>query len=161
MNRLLQDWVTWHAERTPDAIAVVDGSERFSYRDLHTTSNQVAQVLLALGLRPNDRVAILAPRSARAILAIHGILKAGGVYVPIDIRGPLARTQRVLDSAEPKFLLASREGQSLAGQVLEAETHPNIHTGWLEPGDPTPPDWSFGWSDVMASSEAPPDVRRD
>lgn len=160
MDSLLQDWVARFAERTPDAVAVVDGSESFSYRDLHTTSNRIARVLLTYGLRPNDRVAILAPRSARAILAIHGVLKAGGVYVPVDITGPLVRTQRILASAQPTFILVSSEGRKLTEQILGAEPGLRLCTGWLESDEPTPPDWDFGWSEVMGSSDEPPHIRR-
>jgi non-ribosomal peptide synthetase component F len=67
----------------PDAEAVVFGSERLTYRQLDLRSNQLAQFLVAEGIRLEDRVGIFMDRSADMIVAMLGILKAGGAYVSV------------------------------------------------------------------------------
>ncbi|HKY30161.1 MAG TPA: condensation domain-containing protein, partial [Pyrinomonadaceae bacterium] len=71
------------AERTPDTIALICDDQSISYQDLNRRANHVADRLHALGLVPEDRVAILMDRSVEMVVAILGALKAGAAYVPI------------------------------------------------------------------------------
>ncbi len=77
--------------RTPDAIAVVDGSVRISYAELHARAENVAHDLRARGVGAGVFVGVPAERSARFVAAILGVLKSGGVYVPLDAGEPLDR----------------------------------------------------------------------
>ncbi|QOV63385.1 condensation domain-containing protein [Kosakonia pseudosacchari] len=90
--------------RTPDAVAVVCEDIRLSYAALNRRANRLAHRLLALGVRPDDRVAVCLPRSVDAIVAILGILKAGGAYVPLDPAYPAGRLDYMLADAAPVAL---------------------------------------------------------
>lgn len=79
-----------------DALAVVGCGQSLTYRSLVDRSNQVANYLLANGLGPEEIVAVCADRSAEMIVAILGIWKAGGAYLPVDPRLPVARNQVML-----------------------------------------------------------------
>ena len=71
--------------RTPEAVAVAFGAERLSYRALDARADQLAGYLRAMGVLPGDKVAVCLDRSQRADRQHVGrILKAGGVYVPLD-----------------------------------------------------------------------------
>ncbi|MEW1749997.1 non-ribosomal peptide synthase/polyketide synthase [Streptomyces angustmyceticus] len=88
------------ARRTPDAVALaeVDGQE-VTYRQLADWSDRVAARLRADGLAPESRVALLMDRSAALVVAQLAVLKAGGVYVPVDGRAPEERRRMLLDQA--------------------------------------------------------------
>ncbi|MEJ1229333.1 amino acid adenylation domain-containing protein, partial [Pseudomonas sp. CCNWLW56] len=93
------------AEASPDAIAVVTDDEQWSYQQLNHRANQVAHRLIALGIRPDDRVAICAERSLEMVAGLLGILKSGAAYVPLDPDYPLDRLAYMLDNCAPSVVL--------------------------------------------------------
>lgn len=110
------------AESRPDETAVVMGPERFTYAELEQRSNQLARLLIDRGLRRGDRVCLMQPKAPVAIVSMLATLKAGAVYVPVDIAGPLARVERIVTAADPRLLLASgHASELLAGMSLDAE----------------------------------------
>lgn len=88
---LLPHLLTESAARRPDKEAVRDQGEGLTYGELDRQSNQVAWALWSVGVRPGDRVGIYLPKSLASVVSIFGILKAGGIYVPLDIKAPPAR----------------------------------------------------------------------
>ncbi|HZI08590.1 MAG TPA: condensation domain-containing protein, partial [Archangium sp.] len=89
LHRLFEEQVA----RTPDAEALVSGSERLTYADLDARANQLAHHLRGLGVRAESRVVLCLERSVELIVSMLGVLKAGGVYVPVDPAWPAARLQ--------------------------------------------------------------------
>jgi amino acid adenylation domain-containing protein/non-ribosomal peptide synthase protein (TIGR01720 family) len=79
------------ARHDPAAVAVVDGARAITYGDLARDAARLAARLGALGVRPGDRVALIAPRSAGFVAAVPGIWRAGAAYVPLDPAAPPAR----------------------------------------------------------------------
>ncbi|MRH02765.1 AMP-binding protein, partial [Xanthomonas sontii] len=93
------------ASRQPQALALECGDQQLSYGALNTRANQLAHRLIALGVRPDTRVAICLPRSVEMVVGILAILKAGGAYVPLDPAYPAERLAYMLADAEPVALL--------------------------------------------------------
>ncbi|MDC9606952.1 non-ribosomal peptide synthetase [Xenorhabdus griffiniae] len=93
------------AEQHADTIAVVCENQTLSYGELNQRANRLAHHLIALGVRPDDRVAICAERSLDTIVGLLGILKAGGAYVPLDPAYPTDRLAYMLEDAAPVVLL--------------------------------------------------------
>jgi amino acid adenylation domain-containing protein len=81
--------------RSPKALAVVAGSRRWSYGALAALAGGVARGLLAAGVVPGDRVALLAGHDGVAVAGLLGILRAGAAYVVLDGRDPPARQRAV------------------------------------------------------------------
>ncbi len=76
---------------TPEAEALVFGSERLSYAELDRRTNRLAQALAARGVGPDVLVGVAAERSVEMVLALLGIAKAGGAYLPLDPEHPRDR----------------------------------------------------------------------
>ncbi|HEX2926727.1 MAG TPA: amino acid adenylation domain-containing protein [Ruminiclostridium sp.] len=93
------------AERTPDNIAVVFESESFTYRELNTKSNQIANYLTQNGITPNELVGVSAKRCTGTIANILGILKAGAAYVPVDPEYPEERRNYILTNSKCRLFL--------------------------------------------------------
>ncbi len=92
--------------RTPNAIAVHFEGETLSYRQLDQKANQVAHYLRSqYRIQPNDLVGIMAERSARMTVAILGIIKSGGAYVPVDPGFPEQRIKHIIEASGLKLLL--------------------------------------------------------
>jgi amino acid adenylation domain-containing protein len=99
--QLLED----RAARTPEAPAFLYGSETIAYGELNRRANRLAHHLHALGVGPEVLVAVCLDRSVEAVVAILGVLKAGGAYLPLDPRYPLARLRYMLEDAHVAVLL--------------------------------------------------------
>ena len=93
------------AERAPDAVALADGAETWTYRDLDRRANRLARRLRKLGVGPEARVGLCLERSCELVLAILGVLKAGGAYVPIDPAHPAERLAFLLEDSGVAALL--------------------------------------------------------
>jgi amino acid adenylation domain-containing protein len=109
-----------HATRRPDAIAVEDAAGTLTYGALDQVSNRLAAVLQARGVGPEVRVGVYLERSRELIIALVAILKAGGVYVPIDPELPLERRRFLLQDSGADLVLYSAEFEH--DRVLHAAT---------------------------------------
>ncbi|MFB7930791.1 amino acid adenylation domain-containing protein [Streptomyces sp. NPDC056039] len=86
--------------RHPDAVAVVQQGRRLTYADLNARANRVARALLAEGLGPEGTVAVVTERDLHWAVGVLGVLKAGGVYLPVDPHHPPGRIGAMLTRAE-------------------------------------------------------------
>ncbi|GAB3350938.1 amino acid adenylation domain-containing protein [Lysobacter tyrosinilyticus] len=102
----LQALVEAQVQRQPDAPAVSFEGATLSYAELNRRANQVAHRLIALGVKPNDRVAICVERSLELVVGVLGIVKAGAGYVPLDPAYPQERLRYMLDDSDAKALLS-------------------------------------------------------
>ncbi|WP_445497289.1 amino acid adenylation domain-containing protein [Photorhabdus sp. SF281] len=91
--------------KTPEATALVAGEKTLSYRELNACANRLARQLIEQGVYPGDPVALLLERSVELVVAQLAILKAGGVYVPIDPRVPDERKNWLISDCSTKLLL--------------------------------------------------------
>ena len=91
--------------RTPDAVAVVYEGRRYSYREINESANRLAHWLIEQGIGAEDRVAVLLDKSPELVITALAIVKAGGVYVPIDPAYPDDRLTYILGDSDPKAVL--------------------------------------------------------
>ena len=111
----------------PDAVAVVDGPRVLSYRELDEVSNQLARALIEAGVGPERAVGVAMDRSAELLIAWWAVLKAGGVYVPVDRSHPAERIAAVFDTVDAVCVL-TRDTDTLSG----AGTRPVLRTDGLD-----------------------------
>ncbi len=100
-------------ERTPDAVALIDGSQCYSYRELNERANRLGHYLRDRGVGSDVLVALAVERSSDLIVAMLGVLKAGGAYLPLDLRSPPARLRRVLAATRAKWAICGRGSADL------------------------------------------------
>ena len=91
--------------QTPEAIAIVSGSERLTYRELDAEANKLAHHLCRRGVGPDVRVGVSLERSPRLVIALLGILKAGGAYVPLEPSHPPAQLEALMAQAQPALVI--------------------------------------------------------
>ena len=82
----------------PGAVAVIDGGRVVSYRELDEASNRLARLLIDAGVGPERAVGVAMDRCVELVVAWWAVVKAGGVYVPVDRAHPAERIATVLDA---------------------------------------------------------------
>ncbi|MBS0644021.1 MAG: amino acid adenylation domain-containing protein [Proteobacteria bacterium] len=113
----------------PDRLAVTDGRESLSYRELNDRANGLAHVLRARGVHAERLVGLLLDRSVDLVVGVLGILKAGGAYLPLDMDAPRERLAFMLrDAAACLVVTNSNLIDSLPGDVAVLA---------YDPADPT------------------------
>ncbi|HSL85028.1 MAG TPA: amino acid adenylation domain-containing protein, partial [Thermoanaerobaculia bacterium] len=96
---LLHRLVALQAARTPEAVALVVGTERWSFAELTRRAGLLASELRARGLAPEERVGVCLERSAEMVVALLAVLEADGAYVTLDPAYPRERLATILEDA--------------------------------------------------------------
>jgi fatty-acyl-CoA synthase len=91
-------------EQFPNKVGVVCGGQQFTYAQFSERAGCLAAVLLAAGARPGDRVAFLSTNCHRLLEAYYGVLEAGCVLLPLNIRLGPEELAFVVNDAQPRFL---------------------------------------------------------
>ncbi|MFK4071671.1 non-ribosomal peptide synthase/polyketide synthase [Streptomyces sp. NPDC029674] len=109
------------ARTRPDAVAVTVGGSHLTYAELDRRANGLAHRLTGLGVRPEDRVAVLMERSAELVVALLGILKAGAAYAPLHESYPDERMREVFAGSGARVLVTDRSWRErgLPGNAAE------------------------------------------
>lgn len=93
------------AARTPEAVAVVFGAQRLTYRELNAQAEELARHLCKIDVRPEMPVGVCMERSIEMVVALLGVLKAGGAYVPLDPLFPLERLAYIIANSGSRVVL--------------------------------------------------------
>ncbi|WP_257148234.1 non-ribosomal peptide synthetase, partial [Bacillus cereus] len=109
------------AAEAPDQIAISMEKCLLTYKELNEQANQVARSLQKRGVARGHTVGLILERSAEMIVAILGVLKAGGTYVPIEPSSPSERVRYMLKDSQTEFIVVQSEQlipEGYMGQVL-------------------------------------------
>ena len=109
-----------------DRTAVVSGSVNLSYSEFVGAVSHVAEMLRAEGIKRDECVAVIVPRSPELVTAIHGIIRAGAAYVPIDPDHPALRIRTIIEECGARVLVAGTEYAELAGELGLRRIEPSI-----------------------------------
>ncbi|MFZ0477716.1 MAG: non-ribosomal peptide synthetase [Terriglobales bacterium] len=105
------------AARRPEAVAVRFENEALTYRELNERANQLAHRLRDLGVGPEAMVGTVMERSLEMVIALLGILKAGGAFVPLDMNYPAERLAFMAsDTKAPVLVVQKQAWERLSGQ---------------------------------------------
>ena len=105
-DRLLHEWLEFRALTSPKAVALVSDDCDLSYSALNEASNTLADQLRSWGVGHEELIAVYLPRSFQLIVAIFGILKAKGAFVPIALDDPPSRMEYILRDTSARIIIA-------------------------------------------------------
>jgi amino acid adenylation domain-containing protein len=142
-NQCVQEPIDEQAAQHPDKPAVVFEGETLTYRELFQKSNELAGLLLSLGVRRGSLVAVCLERCLDMPVALLGILKAGAAYVPIDPALPSDRRLSILNDVQPSVILTHKR---LPANAVPAETR----VLYLDE------EWDSSFSGLLASAVSAP-----
>ncbi|WP_416061115.1 non-ribosomal peptide synthase/polyketide synthase [Rhodococcus indonesiensis] len=124
----------------PDALAVVDGPRRATYRELDAHSSRLARMLVDYGVGPETVVALGLPRSLDSVTALWAVTKTGAAFVPVDPSYPRERIEYMLtDSGAALGLTVTAHRDELPATVPWFALDSATTTAELAPYSPEPP----------------------
>ena len=121
-------------EQFPNKVGVVCGEQRFTYAQFAERSARLAGALVTSGAKPGDRIAFLSTNCHRLLEAYYGVLEAGCVLLPLNIRLAPQELAFVLNDAQARFLFAEPTFLPLAESFRMAV--PSIEHTFLLDGQP-------------------------
>ncbi|HET9282166.1 MAG TPA: amino acid adenylation domain-containing protein, partial [Candidatus Angelobacter sp.] len=104
-ERSLPELLAYHAQHTPQNIAIVSGGTEVRYADLQENVCHLAGLLNAGGVKLGDRVAVCLERTSDVLAAAVGIFSAGGVFVPLDANEPQSRMEFQLEDSGASWIM--------------------------------------------------------
>jgi amino acid adenylation domain-containing protein len=138
----LPELIAGQARRTPAAVAVEGIDGRLTYAELDRAANSLAARLRELGAGPGSLVGLAVDRSARMVVALLGILRAGAAYVPLDPAYPRERLALMVEDSGVELILTDRASAAAvpAGSTGQARRLMLDEEDLARPaGAPTPP----------------------
>ena len=102
---LVQEFLSNSAQRMPNKVALICGIHRWTYVEVDSMANRLANAFTAQGLRRGDRVAIHLHNTVEAVIGIFAILKAGGVFVVINPTTKSEKLKFILDNCQASALM--------------------------------------------------------
>ncbi|SCE61407.1 AMP-binding protein, partial [Streptomyces sp. OspMP-M43] len=125
----------------PAAPALTDGGDTLTYAELDARTNALARLLMSYGVGPEDRVALLLPRSATLVEAVLAVAKTGAAYVPVDPAHPRDRIAWTLRDAAPALVVtdsatAGRTPATCTAPVIVLDEEPHAGSRLRQPDGP-------------------------
>ncbi|WP_161915248.1 non-ribosomal peptide synthetase [Methylosinus sp. C49] len=105
LTRVIEEQV----RRTPDAVALMFRDQTYVYAEVNARANRLARRLRAMGVGPDDRVALCVERTPALLIGLLAILKSGGAYVPLEPTHPPARLASMLARSGARVLLTETQ----------------------------------------------------
>ncbi len=138
-------------QQYPGRIAVVCGRERFTYSQFADRVGRLAGGLRGIGVKPDDRVAFLSLNCHRLLEAYFGVLEAGAVLLPLNIRLAADELAYILNNAEAKILFLEKEFSGLVDSFRQKLS--TVQSFSLLAGTPHG-DWlmSQSYEDILAAA---------
>ena len=121
-------------EQFPEKVGVVCGEQRFTYAQFAERAARLAGALLAAGAQPGDRIAFLSTNCHRLLEAYYGVLEAGCVLLPLNIRLAPHEMAFVVNDAQARFVFVEPMFLPLAESFRTAA--PSIEAFFLLEGEP-------------------------
>jgi long-chain acyl-CoA synthetase len=112
--------ISWAAAQHGHRPSVILGAQTLSHTDVETRSNRMAQALIALGLRPGERIAVLLENSLESVDSVFGAEKAALTFVALNARHTLAEHIDILDDAQASAVLLGPQFAPLAAALSQA-----------------------------------------
>lgn len=129
----INDAIHWWARVMPDAVALDFGGDRTTYLEYRDWSERIAANLISRGLEPGERVGICAANSLHYCVLILGIMRAGGIVVPLNMRYTPHELAEIAEDTSPRLVFADEERigkfSSLGVEALPIKTVLDLRAG--------------------------------
>lgn len=135
--RLFLDQFLENVKKAPEHLAISDmeGERTTTYQELADISDQIAGKLMDTGVKKGDFVAVMLPRKMEYIAAVLGVLKAGGVFVPLSFSYPKDRISFILKQCRARTVVDEAFMNALQEEVQGVKENPAFSGPQVNAGD--------------------------
>ena len=151
---LIHDLLVETAARSPLATALIAEGRRRNFAEIDRDSDRVACALQAAGIRRGDRVAVMLENSAEFVVSLFGILKAGGVFVPVNPTMKTAKLAYILGQCEVSCLVAHARHARVVVPALDRSS--TVAAALWVGGVPPAALLGLAFDDVLEAPTGPP-----
>jgi len=123
---LVHDYLEKTVKNHPHNTAITDGKKSFSFQELDAKSDRLAGLLSDHGVTRGDRVVYYMDRRLECLTATLAILKAGGIYIPLDSKTPQGRLSQIIEDSKPKVILCDIKTVQKAIELKSKLTNQNF-----------------------------------
>lgn len=154
---LVHDFLTLSAERTPDKPFIVDNNNSFTFGQVNRLSTILAHRLIALGVKPQDKVAILLDNSVETVISLYAISKAAATFIVINSTVKAAKLSYILNNCGAKILITHMsKGRGVLSAFDQLACKPPVI--WITPTGTIPPPLAqktqaYNWNDFIADEQ--------
>ena len=120
---LLNNFLEASARRTPDKIALIVGNERYTYAEIESLSSKAASALAGEGLEKHDRAVVFLDNSLEAVVGIFAVLKAGGVFLPLNPTTKAEKLAYILNNSRASAIISSADKADIIREASEVSPH--------------------------------------
>ncbi|MEL6524083.1 MAG: amino acid adenylation domain-containing protein [Chloroflexota bacterium] len=146
MEFLLHKGMDVTAERFPDKPVMRYLDTQLTYAELSQRSNQLANFLEERGSQRRDRIGIFLNKSLETSIAVYGIMKSGGAFIPLDPQSPKSRLLDIIRKTGMKCVISQPDKKKILAQVAEEESPLEYVIGIDTDDDIGVP--TYSWDDV-------------
>ncbi|HBE16035.1 MAG TPA: AMP-dependent synthetase [Cyanobacteria bacterium UBA11159] len=159
---LVQEFLEYSADRLPDKVALVGDGQRLSYGEVEAQANRLANALIEEGLQRGDRVVLYLPNILELAIAIFAVLKAGGVFVPLNPSTKYDKCCYILNHCQAGVLVTTgRQADLVRELVREVPSLKTIVLTSLPDETPSFPFLGYGAIQCDYNQQRPPKVNID
>jgi amino acid adenylation domain-containing protein len=134
----VHDLFTGISNRCGSFVAIDSGARQVSYLDLEKRSNQIANYLMSRGIRPGAIIGIVLEDPAEVVASLLGVLKMGGVFVPLDPNFPARRLEAMAQLVQPSCYVVNKASSEKLPASIDADLVP-VDTEELEAAETSAP----------------------
>lgn len=107
------------ANNNPDKTAITNGIEKLTYKELDSYSNNLAQILVDIGISIETPIGVYLNRNLDYVIAILAIFKSGGTFVPLDVNIPEDRLNLIIKSSHVSIIITDIENESKFRDIVK------------------------------------------
>ena len=156
---LITDFLVRAVRLYPDKVAIVDGSQRFTYRQFAERVDRLSNALLDLGLARGDRVCILSPNSHFFLESFYATAQVGIILVPLNYRLVAADHEYILNHAGVSAVLVDWEYAALVDEIRSQL--PSVEHWIVAKDEPGAPDGWTSWNALIEKASGNPPALPD
>ena len=157
---LVRDFLENSAQRSPKKTAVIFGGRGLTYQEVNAWADRLANALLSLGIKRDDRVGVFLDNSVEAVVAIFAILKANATFVVINPTTKFEKLAYILNNCRVSGLMADWQKFGVVSPIPESAPSLKfaVFSGKKEESAEIDPNRFWDYEELLKSSaaEAPP-----
>lgn len=156
---LVQKFLENSASRLPDKEALICGDQRFTYRQINKSAVQLADALVKMGVKRQDRILIFLDNSAESVISLFGVLKADAIFVMLNPTMKAKKLNYIIKDSGARAVITHTNKARVINEALSDVTELK-HIIWLGKSNNIPETKQsliayHSWEEVFAASEVP------